>query len=207
MKIILILLVLSFSLIACKKQETSVLCKPRFYFYDDKKYFLPEQRGEVWIKFNKPNITLDEVTEIISRYPNFTLNIPPTKINFNEVALILNTPFSCQTFDKQLALLNTDNDILSATPIFGSFMSKTSSYVVLLDEIIVKPDDSMSIADFENIVKAFNLEIVKLSITKSYLLRVPNIKTGYEALEKANQINQMKNIMYAEPNLLSGPNR
>jgi hypothetical protein len=207
MKIILILL--SFGLIACKKQETSVLCKPRFYFYDDKKYFLPEQQGEVWIKFNKPNITLDEVTEIISRYPNFTLNIPPTKINFNEVALILNIPFSCQTFDKQLALLNTDSDILSATPIFGSFMStSTNFYVILVDDIIVKPDESMSITDFENIVKTFNLEIIKFRpIAKSYHLRVPNIKTGYEALEKANQINQMKNIMYAAPNLLSGPNR
>ena len=70
-----------------------------------------------------------------------------------------------------------------------------------MSEVLTKHNDELiSESDFIDFAKTFNLELIKSKFYQHF--RVKDVKTGFEALEIANQIYESGKVEYSHPNFM-----
>lgn len=107
----------------------------------------------------------------------------------------------CTIVNNYLEELNQDDEIFSATPVFYLSDGDPDSYYILLSDVLTKNDDNIiSESDFIDYAETINLELVKTAYATQHF-KVKEVRTGFEALEIANQIYESGKVHYAQPNL------
>ncbi|GCC53500.1 hypothetical protein SanaruYs_37450 [Chryseotalea sanaruensis] len=191
-------------LVSCEKKEASPqmrLCDTEYFYYASAgvKVNLKQSLSEMWIVFGEDEITKEDAESILNKYSFIEYNV--LNNNYSKVWVRLKeNSADCATMNNYLKILNEDDEIYSATPLFYLVENDLSSYFILISEVLTKNNESLiSEPDFIDYVESMNLELVGESYNIQYF-KVKEVVTGFESLEMANQIYESGKAEYAEPN-------
>lgn len=194
-------------LVSCKKDEATINTKPcsNEYFYyatADSKIYLTQSSSEMWIVFEQEEVSKELAESILNKYA-FIANINVTANNYHQMGVRIDeSTADCAVVNGYLKVLNEDDEIFSATPVFYLNDDDPDSYYILLSEVVTKNDeDLISEADFIDYAESLNLELIEAKYSRQHF-RVKDVKTGFEALEIANQIFESGKAQYANPNCI-----
>ena len=180
------------------------LCDGNFFYYSgDSKIFLKHSLNEVWIVFEQDNIT-KELAEFILKNYSF-INVDFSLIYDCNIGIfgIIDEKCDCKNFKNYLMELNDNDEIFSATPVFYLSDDVPDSYWILMSEVLTKHNDELiSESDFINFAETFGLELIDSKYSTQHF-KVKDVKTGFEALEIANQIYESGKIQYSHPNFIA----
>ncbi|MGK7395693.1 MAG: hypothetical protein ACNS62_14030 [Candidatus Cyclobacteriaceae bacterium M3_2C_046] len=177
-------------------------CPGEFHYFagHQKLYFHPS-RQEIWINFNRRNITLEQSAEILSDY-TFIKRSSLISENFysHDLIITIESVADCKELKQRLALLNHNSKIFSATPVFYHFTHfGQRHYQIVTNEIIAKP--FLTNDTFHQKIKALQLDVIEKSIFGTFVLRT-RLNHGFEAIDKANELYQSGLMKYAQPDLI-----
>ncbi|MBX2969911.1 MAG: hypothetical protein KF803_11120 [Cyclobacteriaceae bacterium] len=191
-------------LVSCERQEglpKLQVCSSKYVYYNtgDSKVYLRQSLTEIWIVFAQEEITKEEAELILSKYT--FLGMTGLASSYKQVGVRINENVTdCTIVNNYLSVLNEDEAIFSATPVFYYSATDPNSYFILLSEVLTKNNESLiSESDFIDYAESMNLELVEAKYATQYF-RVKEVKTGFEALEIANQIYESGKVEYAQPN-------
>lgn len=191
-------------LASCERDEavTKVrLCSSEYFYYTtgNSKVYFKQSLSEIFIVFAQDEVTKEAAELMLSKYTFLDKNVLAS--NYKQVSVRINESVAdCAVINDYLSVLNDDQDIFSATPVFYYSANDPNSYFILLSEVLTKNiEDVISEADFINYAKSKNLELVEAKYATQYF-RVKEVKTGFEALEIANQLYESGKVVYAQPN-------
>ena len=190
-------------LFSCKQDKVEPDCIENLFFYtieEQPSIPLTQFKKAIWIEFSDNAINLEQARQIISKYDNLIIwESFRTNGDFSKVWVNISGDFDCKILNQYLKKLNSDSDIIYATPIFGEPGNKY--YTIITNEIITKPKEGIQKKYFESMIHGFGLEIVKFS-EYYYLLKVKDIKTGYEPVLLANKIFESHKSEWSQPNFI-----
>ena len=191
-------------LVSCEREEgfpKLKLCGTEYFYYTTggAKVYLRQSLTEIWIVFAQEETTKEEAELILSKYT--FLGMTGLASSYNQVGVRINENVTdCIIINNYLSMLNEDEDIFSATPVFYFSATDPNSYFILLSEVLTKNSENLiSESDFIDYAKWMNLELVEAKYGTQYF-RVKEVKTGFEALEIASQIYESGKVEYAQPN-------
>ncbi len=193
-------------LVSCKKDETlsnKRLCDNGYFYYTtpNSKIFLKQSLSEIWIVFEEDTVTKELAQSILNKYPFINMNVMAN--NYKQISVRINEILTdCAIVNDYLKVLNEDDEIFSATPVFYFSDNDPDTYYILLSEVLTKNNENIiSEPDFIDYAETMNLELVKAQYSTQYF-KVRKVKTGFEALEIANQIYESGKVEYAHPNCI-----
>jgi hypothetical protein len=194
-------------LFSCEKDETlpgTGLCDNKYYYYAaaDAKIYLKQSSSEIWIAFEQDEVTRELAEAILSKYSFLDVNLMSN--NYIQVRVrIKENVTDCTVVNDYLEVLNADDDIYSATPVFYLSGNDPDSYFILISEVLTKNEENLiSESAFIQYAETFNLELVEAKYS-TQRFRVKVVITGFEALEIANQIYEGGSVQYAHPNFIA----
>ncbi len=192
--------------ISCNEDErlpTLKLYDTEYFYYvsEDSKIYLQQSLSEIWIVFEQDTVTKESAESILSIYSSLDLNVITN--NYNQIKVRINENVSdCRIVNNYLKELNENIDVKSATPVFYLSENDPESYYILLSEVLTKNNESrISESDFIDYAETMNLELVEAKYSTQYF-EVKEVKTGFEALEIANQIFETGQVEYSHPNCI-----
>ena len=194
-------------LISCKKDENLSkleLCDSEYFYYSGgSMIYLKHSLYEVWIEFEQKDVTKELAESILKPYSFINTNFISGNNNYNKINVIINEKCDCTDFKNYLIELNKDNEIFSASPVFYTTDNDPNSYWILLSEILTKHNDELiSESDFINYAETFNIELIESKYSTQHF-KVKEVKTGFEALDIANQIYESGKVQYSHPNFIA----
>ena len=195
--------------VSCEKKENIHkldLCEKEYFYYSGgSKNYLKHSLTEIWIEFEQKDVTREYADSILSRYAFINSNIPLVgNNNYNQIPIKINRKCDCDEFKNFLVELNKDYDIFSATPFFYLSDYEPESYWILLSEVLTKNNENqISELDFINYAETLNLELIESTNYSTQRFNVKEVKTGFEALEIANQIYESGIVEYSHPNFIA----
>ncbi|MGJ3233448.1 hypothetical protein [Marivirga sp.] len=194
-------LVLFFS---CEKNEElmdSQLCDNNFIYSAtaDSKIYLKQSSSEIFIEFEQDSVTDDLAELILSKYSFIDVNIEAN--NYNKICVRINESVAeCTVVNDYLKILNEDDEIFSATPVFYLSENDPDSYYILISEVLTKNNENLiTESDFIEYAENLNLELIEAKYSTQHF-KVKDVKTGFEALELANKIFESGMVKYSHPN-------
>lgn len=202
----LLLIVIGFLLFSCEREETLSnirLCDSEHFYYaaPDSKIYLRQSLSEIWIVFEQDEVTKELAELILNKYSFIDMNVIAS--NYNQISVRINENVTnCIAVNDYLKVLNEDDEIFSATPVFYFSENDPDSYYILLSEVLAKNNENyISESDFIDYAKTINLELIEAKYSTQHF-KVKEIKTGFEALEISNQIYESGKVQYAHPNFI-----
>lgn len=191
-------------LVSCEKNEElmdSQLCDSNFIYSAtaDSKIYLKQSSSEIFIEFEQDSVTDDLVELILSKYSFIDVNIETN--NYNKISVRINESVAeCTVVNDYLKILNEDDEIFSATPVFYLSENDPDSYYILISEVLTKNNENLiTESDFIEYAENLNLELIEAKYSTQHF-KVKDVKTGFEALELANKIFESGMVKYAHPN-------
>jgi len=196
-------------LVSCEKDETfssNRVCDKEYFYYTsnlDSKVFFKQSLNEVWIVFEQDVVSKELAESILGKYSFIEMSTIMAN-NFNQVSARINEDVSdCSIVNNYLKVLNEDEEIFSATPVFYFNENDPDSYMILLSEVLTKNDAQyISEPDFIDYAETLNLELVEAKHSTQYF-KVKEVITGFEALEISNLIFKNGKVEYANPNFIA----
>jgi len=193
-------------LVSCEKGEilsNTKLCDSEYFYYSGgSKIYLKHSLSEIWIEFEQNEVT-SEIAESILKNYSFIVAGFTSANNYNRIKVRINEKCDCTNFKNYLKELNKDIEILSATPVFYTSDNDPDSYLILLSEVLTKNNENLiSEPDFINYAETVNLELIESKYSSQHF-KVKEVKTGFEALEIANQIYETGEVVYSHPNFIA----
>lgn len=194
------------SLFSCEEEQQSPrvkVCDNDYFYYSSLGYkiYLKQSLTEIWIVFDQDGITKEGAESILTKYSFIDFNLilnDYTQVGVN----IKENLADCATINNYLELLNQDNEIDAATPVFYLSEDDTDSYYILLSEVSTKNNGTLiSEADFIDYAESMNLELIEARYATQNF-KIKETVTGFEALETANEIFESGKVEYAQPNCI-----
>lgn len=192
-------------LVSCEKEQAlpnlSLCDNEYFYYANGSKVYFKQSLSQIFIEFKQDEITRELAKSVMSKYPFIDMNVVAN--SYKRVGVRINEQVSsCAIVNDYLEVLNEDDEIFSATPVFYLSDGNPDSYYILLSEVLTKNDDNMiSESDFIDYAETMNLELVTAAYSTQHF-KVKEVRTGFEALEIANQIYESEKVHYAQPNCI-----
>ena len=204
-----VLILLGFTLLlSCSKKESLEiteklsLCENEYNYYSgDEKIYLKYSLTNVLIEFKSDSLTKEEAEKFIANFPflNPEIEIGET---YKRLSLDLNVKCDCSELRKYLEILNRNDEIFSATPVFYTNENDSNSNLKILSEVLTKNNvDLISEQDFIEYAKSLNLELIR-SKYGTQQFGIKEVRTGFESLEIANQIYESGKVEYSHPNFI-----
>lgn len=193
-------------LTSCKKEEMQTnirLCDNQHFLYssDGSKAYFKQSLSEIGIVFEQDEVTMELAKSILSKYSFLNFNVLTNNYSRIQVGINENV-VDCAKIKDYLMVLNNDDEIFSATPIFYTSENDPDSNFMLLAEVLTKNDEKIiSESDFVNFAETMNLELINAEHGTQHF-KVKEVKTGFESLEIANQRYESGKVKYAEPNMV-----
>jgi hypothetical protein len=165
----------------------------------DSKIYLNQSLSEIFIEFEQDSVTEDLAEVILSKYSFIDMNVSAS--NYNKITVRINESVAeCTLVNDYLKILNEDDEIYSATPVFYLSENNPDSYYILLSEVLAKNNEGLiKESDFIEYAENLNLELIEAKYSTQYF-KVKEVRTGFEALEIANKIFESGKVQYAHPN-------
>lgn len=193
-------------LVSCEQEQGSArvrVCDNEYFYYSNlgSKIILKQSLTEIWIVFDVEGITKESAESILGKYSFIDFN--SLSNDYTQVGVKIKEDLAdCASINNYLELLNQDEEIRSATPVFYLSANDPDSYVILLSEVSAKNMESLiSEADFIAYAESMNLELTDTKYGTQYF-KIKNTVTGFEALELANEIYETGKVVYAQPNCI-----
>ncbi|UCS91675.1 hypothetical protein KZP23_13045 [Echinicola marina] len=192
---------------SCDQEEnqfSSQLCGDGYFYYSgSSKNYFKHSLYEVWIVLDQTDMNREEARSILEKYSFLDTGNFSFGSNYGSFKVMIDGKVDCTDFKNYLIALNQDPQIYSATPVFYFSDDNPLSYCVLLSEVLTKNNDEViSESDFINFAKTFNLELIDSKFSTQHF-KVKEVKTGFEALEIANEIYESGKIQYSHPNFIA----
>lgn len=205
---ILLFLILAF-FISCEKKDTlshpvPILCDDEYFYYSGgSKILLKHSLCEVWIEFEQGDITGEKAKSLLTKFSFINTDHFSENRHYDRFIAIINEKCGCTDYKNYLQELNQDDEIFSATPVFYTSGNDQNSYWILLSEVLTAIDEKLiSESDFVNYAQSLNLELIESKYSTQHF-KVKEVKTGFEALEIANQIYESGKVQYSQPNFIA----
>lgn len=190
-------------LVSCEREEGSPslnLCGTKYFYHTTggAKIYFKQSLADVFIEFAQDEVTKGEAELILNKYTFLNIN---EASSYKKVSARINESVTdCAIINNYLSMLNDDEAIFSATPVFYFSDTDPNSYFILLSEVLTKHNENLiSESDFIDYAESMNLELVEAKYGTQYF-RVKEVSTGFEALEIVNQIYESGKVEYAQPN-------
>jgi hypothetical protein len=190
-------------LVSCEREEgvpKLKLCGVEYFYYTTggAKVYFKQSLTDVFIEFAQNEITKEEADLILNKYA--FLDVYEGSSQKRVGARINESVTDCAIVNNYLSMLNEDEAIFSATPMFYLSDTDPNSYFILISEVLTKHNENLiTESDFINYAELMNLELIEAKYGTQYF-RVKEVKTGFEALEIANQVYESGKVEYAQPN-------
>jgi len=193
-------------LVGCEKNDKLIntrLCDSKYFYYAtaDSRIYLKQSLSEIFIVFEQDSITKDLADLIMSKFSFIDMNIISS--DYNQIIVRINESLTdCTIVNDYLKVLNEDDEIFSATPVFYLSENDPDSYYILLSEVLTKNNENLiSELDFIEYAETMNLKLVEAKYSTQYF-KVKKVTTGFEALEISNKIYESGKVQYAQPNCI-----
>lgn len=208
MRKLVALLILMVGLVSCNDDDVSeaveICAEDYFYYSDHRQVTINPAVNYVWIAFEQAQVTREEAESILSKYEYLHLSAMPGSGNYREVPVNIVPDCDCDLLKSYLTALNDDPEIEAATPFFYLKGERHGeSYFILLNEIVAQPAAGVSTTDFENLVQQLDMEIIEADKYNTFSLEVNAVHTGFEPLEKANELYESNQTLYSHPNFIA----
>jgi hypothetical protein len=187
---VLILIVLN----SCSKDnDDQVWQKVAFYHYGDSLIYLQINHESICISFNKNQYFESDAISLLKRFPEIDMN--KTEVNsYYRIFATLNSGMKEEDYLKLLNKLNLEPMIEYATPGFIS----GSDQMFLTNKFFIKPN--MSQSSFDAFLSKNSSIFSKIEdFTPGTLFIINQIENGFEAMDYANEINDLEGIEYSDP--------
>jgi hypothetical protein len=131
----------------------------------------------------------------------YNLNIASVeRIDINKFWIHLKTNTDCPESRNTLKVLNSDQIIISALPVFYSANYQKSDYMLLNNLIIAKRDtQKINEVEFLNEAQSLDMEYVSKTTYGVYSFKVKDFDSGFEIINKANLFYEKGNSVFAHP--------
>lgn len=190
---------------SCESEEvlpTLDLCEEeRYYYYSGgSQIFFRHSLSEIWITFKEKEVSRELAESIVAEYTFLDFDFQ-TGGNYEMVSVRINERCDCTEYKAYLEELNRDEKIYAATPIFYFSENNPHSYFIMLSEVITKYDSNhITETDFIDYAETLNLKFIESSSRFNQHFSVKEVKTGFEALEIANQIFESGKVEFSHTN-------
>ena len=186
--------------------EGLTICMDEYYFYNggEKNIIHPSLEG-LYIYFKDTVLSENDGSiEIFKKYPYLLNYYPESLVPYISRYAIITTECDCETLTNYLTDLNSDPEISSAFPHFHYLQNPGREYCIgLQKEIIFSLKDDFNIIDFQYVLDSVGLEIIEEN-RYGFIAKVLTINTGFEPLEKANQLYELRQTEWSCPNFTGG---
>ncbi len=192
---------------SCEKEEdisNSQLCADKYFYYSEgSKIFLKHSLYEIWLEFEQSDVNAEKAKSILDKYSFITTDNFEAGNYYDRVKVIINEDCNCSDFKNYLVELNKDIEIYSATPMFYLSDDDPMAYWIMLSEVLTENNkEIISESEFINYAETLNLELIESKYSTQHF-KVIEVKTGFEALEIANQIYESEKSQYSHPNFIA----
>jgi hypothetical protein len=174
-----------------------------FYYSDSRKIYFKLSLTEVYIAFEDSIVTTDMADSILSEYEFLSINDTLSTRYLGGFRANVCETCNDSTYKNYLKKLNRDNGISSATPIFYFSENDPDSYCIMISEVRTKfNEEIISESDFIRYAETFNLELISTGFSWQ-TFKIKDVKTGFEALEIANEIYECDKSIYSLPDFIA----
>lgn len=194
-------------LAACEDAGTGpvnrVCERPYFYYVAPRsRVNVYQSKSEIWIVFCRAWVSQEEAESFFSKYA--WIAEKSLASDYRQARLRISTDGTdCALVDRYMKLLNRDEAILSATPIFYLAEEDPDSYLILLSEVLTKHHaNRISESAFIQFAESKGLALIEAKNGTQHF-KVKEVKTGFESLDMANAIFEAGTADYAQPNFIA----
>jgi len=173
-----------------------------YYYFQGEKFFLQERTDMVFLKF-KTGITQNSAFDILSKYPQFDLNLSQINTDDDNFIRLKNnfTESEYIEFINRLKLDESFDNVSYAYSPYGRNDEKT--FFGLNNNLILQFKPSYSLQQIEDINRNFGVQIIqKIDVTggETFLAKVTG-NSQMNAMETANRYYENGYVNYSEPSL------
>ena len=173
-----------------------------YYYSDSRKIYFKLSLREVYIAFEDSIVTTNMADSILSKYEFLSINDTLYARDLDGFRANICETCNDTSYKNYLKELNSDNGISSATPVFYFSENDPDSYCILISEVRTRYNEEIiSESDFIRYAETFNLELILTGFSWQ-TFKIKDVKTGFEALEIANEIYECDKSKYSLPDFI-----